>query len=210
MKTVALLARKGGTGKTSVAIHMGVLAEAAGRKVTFLDLDPQKSLTEWWNGRIHSTPNLIAGDVRQLPALLKVASDGGFDLTIIDTPPAVSFETALVAATADLVLIPLRPSILDIRAVDSTAAIVRSSKTRALLVLNACLPPQMLGEASATLDARKALEALEMPVAATSLAQRVDYQRALNDGEAVNEFAPDSRAAAEMKRLWAEVEQELQ
>ena len=188
---------------------MGVLAEAAGRKVTFLDLDPQKSLTEWWNGRTKSTPNLIAGDVRQLPALLKVAADGGFDITIIDTPPAVSFETALVAAAADLVLIPLRPSILDIRAVDSTAAIVRSSKTRALLVLNACLPPQMLGEASATLDARKALEALDMPVATTSLAQRVDYQRALNDGEAVSEFAPDSRAAAEMKRLWAEVEQEL-
>ena len=59
------------------------------------------------------------------------------------------------------------------------------------------------------MDARKALMGLGVPVAATSLAQRVDYQRALNDGEAVNEFAPDSRAAAEMKRLLTEVEKEL-
>ena len=209
MRTVALLARKGGAGKTTCAIHMGVLAEASGLRVVFLDLDPQKSLTAWWNGRTKLTPNLIEGDVKHLPALLKVAADAAYDVAIIDTPPAVSFETALVAAAADLVLIPLRPSILDIRAVDSTAAIVRSSKTPALLVINACLPPQERGEAPSTADARKALETLEMPVAATSLAQRVDYQRALNDGEAVSEFAPDSRAAAEMKRLWAEVEQEL-
>ena len=53
---------------------------------------------------------------------------------------------ARVAAAADLVLVPLRPSILDIRAVDSTAAVVTASK-KALLVLNACQPPQMLGDA---------------------------------------------------------------
>ena len=100
---------------------------------------------------------------------------------------------ARVAAAADLVLVPLRPSILDIRAVDSTAAVVTASK-KALLVLNACQPAQMLGDASATLYARKALlVGLGVPVAATSLAHRVDYQRALNDGEAVNEFAPDNR-----------------
>ena len=76
------------------------------------------------------------------------AADAGYDVAIIDAPPAVSFETARVAAASDLVLIPLRPSILDIRAVDSTAAVVTASKTKALLVLNACQPPQMLGEAS--------------------------------------------------------------
>ena len=48
-----------------------------------------------------------------------------------------------------------------------------------------------------------------LPVAAASLAQRIDFTRALNSGEAVSEFAPASKAAAEMQRLWHEVQQEM-
>ena len=107
-------------------------------------------------------------------------------------------------------VIPLRPSILDILAVSSTAEVVASTKTPALLVLNACSPPREAGEAPSTNEARKALEAIGTAVAEASLAQRMDYTRALNDGEAVNEFAPDSKAADEMQRLWREVHRRLQ
>jgi chromosome partitioning protein len=209
MKSIALLARKGGTGKSTVAIHMGVLAEASGRKVLFCDLDPQRSLTAWWKSRAADTPILIEADVRQLGELLKTAEAEGYDLAVIDTPPAVTFDTARIAGLVDLVLIPLRPSILDIYAVESTAAVVKAAKTDALLVLNACLPPQGIGEAPTTMEARKALEGMSLPVAKASLAQRMDYTRALNNGEAVSEFAPDSKAAKEMARLWREVERRL-
>jgi chromosome partitioning protein len=209
MKSIALLARKGGTGKSTVAIHMGVLAEASGGKVLFCDLDPQRSLTAWWKSRAADTPILIEADVRQLGELLKTAEREGYDLAVIDTPPAVTFDTARVAGLVDLVLIPLRPSILDIYAVESTAAVVKAAKTDALLVLNACLPPHGMGEAPTTMEARKALEGMSLPVAKSSLAQRMDYTRALNDGEAVNEFAPGSKAAKEMTRLWREVERRL-
>lgn len=206
MKAVALLARKGGSGKTTVAIHMAVLAQASGRKVLFFDLDPQRSLTAWWKSRAADTPILIETDARQLGNLLKAAESEGYDLAVIDTPPAVTFDTAQVAALVDLALIPLRPSILDIYAVESTATVVKTTQTRTLLVLNACHPPQGFGEATTTVEARKALEGMNLPVARTSLAQRMDYTRALNDGEAVSEFAPDSKAASEMMRLWREVE----
>lgn len=209
MKSVALLARKGGAGKTTIAIHMAVLAQASGRKVVFCDLDPQRSLTAWWKSRAAETPVLIEADARRLADLLKAAAEEGYDLAVIDTPPAVTFDTAQVAALVDLALIPLRPSILDIYAVESTAAVVKTTKTDTLLVLNACHPPQGIGEASTTLEARKALEGMALPVAKTSLAQRMDYTRALNDGEAVNEFAPESKAASEMARLWREVERRL-
>lgn len=207
MKSVALLARKGGAGKTTCAIHMGVLAEADGLKVAFFDLDPQRSLSAWWQSRAADTPALIETDARRLPELLRSAAAEGYDLAVIDTPPAVTFDTAQVAAAVDLVLIPLRPSILDIYAVESTAAVVKATRTAALLVLNACIPPKEAGEAPTTIEARKALEGVAMPLATVSLAQRMDYTRALNEGEAVNEFAPDSKAAAEMRRLWQEVRQ---
>jgi chromosome partitioning protein len=209
MKTIALLARKGGSGKTTCAIHMGVLAQAGGLRVMFFDLDPQRSLAAWWQSRAASTPPLVETDARRLPELLREASGEGYDLAVVDTPPAVTFDTAQVAGAADLVLIPLRPSILDIYSVEGTAAVVKATNTRALLVLNACMPPTTAGELGTTAEARTALAGMGLPVAAASLAQRIDFTRALNSGEAVSEFAPASKAAAEMQRLWHEVREEM-
>lgn len=204
-----MLARKGGVGKTTCAIHLGVVAQMAGRRVIFLDLDPQRSLAAWWKSRAAETPVLVEADARRLDDLLRRATADGYDLAVIDTPPAVSFDTARVSAAVDLVLIPLRPSILDIYAVESTAAVVKATGTAALLVLNACIPPKEAGEAPTTIEARRALEPIAIPVAEASLSQRLDYTRALNDGEAVNEFAPESKAAGEVDRLWREIDRRL-
>ena len=182
MKTIALLARKGGAGKTTVAIHAGVLAQEAGMRVLFLDLDPQRSLSAWWNNRAAETPGLIETDARQLKSRLELAQANSYDLAVIDTPPAITFETSTVAVLADLALIPLRPSVLDLLAVSSTADVVRASKTPGLLVLNACPAPRGSSEAMTTLEARTALSSAGIPVAATSLTQRIDYTRALNGG----------------------------
>jgi chromosome partitioning protein len=209
MKTVALLARKGGAGKTTCAIHMGALAQADGQRVLFFDLDPQRSLATWWQSRPSETPPLIETDANRLAELLQEAQREGYELAVVDTPPAVTFDTARVAGIADLVLIPLRPSILDIYAVEGTAAVVKASRTPAMLVLNACAPPTVTGEAPTTIEARMALKDMAVPIAAAALAQRMDYARALNSGEAVTEFAPTSKAAAEITRLWHEVHQEI-
>jgi chromosome partitioning protein len=209
MKSVAVVARKGGAGKTTLAIHMAVLAHHQGKRVLLLDLDPQRSLSVWWHSRQADTPALVETDARRLPALLQEAAGAGYDLAVIDTPPAITFDTARVVAAADLVLIPLRPSLLDLMAVSGTADVVASTKTPGLLVLNACPPPQGSVEAPTTRDARKALAASPVPLATVSVAQRMDYSRALNSGEAVNEAAPTSKAAAEILRLWLEVERKL-
>ena len=209
MKSVALLARKGGSGKTTCAVHMGVLAQAEGLAVAFIDLDPQRSLTAWWQSREAKAPALLDATGKRLPDVLQTAAKAGYGLVVIDTPPALSFETASVASAVDFVLIPLRPSVLDILAVSGTAEVIAATKTPALLVLNACAPPRGIVEASSTGEARKALEQMGTPIAATSLAQRMDYARALNGGEAVSEFAPGSKAAGEMGRLWDEVKWEM-
>jgi chromosome partitioning protein len=210
MKVLALMARKGGAGKTTTAIHMGVQAAAAGRRVLFCDMDPQRSLGGWWRLRASESPALVETDARRLPATLAEAEAEGFDLAVIDTPPAVGFETDQVARRAALVLIPLRPSILDIQAVASTADVVRGAGVSALLVLNACPAPRGTAEASVTMDARKALADYPVPVARNVICDRRDFARALNGGEAVNEFAPAGKAAAEMRRLWREIERRMQ
>ena len=102
-----------------------------GRRWSLFDLDPQRSLTVWWRSRAAETPVLVELDARRLRDMLKVASTEGYDLAVVDTPPAVTFDTAQVAAAVDLVSIPLRPSILDIYAVESTAEVVKAAKASA-------------------------------------------------------------------------------
>lgn len=47
MKTVAILSRKGGTGKTTIATNLSIAAEKAGHTIALIDLDPQTSAAKW-------------------------------------------------------------------------------------------------------------------------------------------------------------------
>ena len=60
MKTLAILSRKGGTGKTTIAVHLSVAAEQAGRTTALIDLDPQASAVSWSDKREMDTPVVIS------------------------------------------------------------------------------------------------------------------------------------------------------
>jgi hypothetical protein len=91
MKVLALTSQKGGSGKTTLAGHLAVAAEAAGAgPVALIDTDPQGSLTDWWNARDAHTPAFLSASVESLEADLARARDLGFALVVIDTPPAIT------------------------------------------------------------------------------------------------------------------------
>ena len=209
MQVLAVLSQKGGAGKTTLTIHLGIQAHGQGKRVLFVDLDPQRSLSAWWQLRPTDTPQLVETDARRLPGVLEAARADGIELAVLDTAPAVSGDTATIARLADLALIPLRPGVLDLMAVAGTAETVRKTRTAALLVLNACPPARGTSEASVTMDARRALAGYAADIASVSVTDRRDFSRALNGGEAVNEFAPTSKAAVEIRRLWKSIERKL-
>ena len=155
------------------------------------------------------TPEMESATPDQLPALLETARKAGVDLAIIDTRPSVEADAAQVAALSDFLLIPTRPAILDLRAILATLDIVKGGTNRAALVLNACQPPRGSGEASATIDARNALRAFGVPVAAATVVQRAAFSQALVGGMTASETEPDGKAAKDMRALWRFVEKEL-
>lgn len=207
MKTIALLSQKGGSGKSTIAVHLAVIAQSAGLRTVLVDLDPQRSAAGWWDTRAAQTPELVETTPDGLRAVLEAARADGVDLCVVDTRPSAGADTAAAAALADLVLIPTRPSIFDLRAIGATVEIVAKAKVPAFIVLNTVPAPRGAGLASVTTDARRVLAAeYVIPLAPVAIGQRVAMAHALIDGRAVNEFDPDGKAAREMTQLWQVVE----
>jgi chromosome partitioning protein len=203
VRVLALLAQKGGVGKTTLAVHLAVLAEQEGRRVLLVDTDPQRSLAAWWRAREAATPALVETTPGELRAVLEAAkADGGIELVVVDSQPSVTPETATVARAADLSLIPVRPSVLDLRAIAATVDVVRATQRAGAIAINAAPPPRAFGAHPVVSEARKGLQAYGLPLAPTVICQRASLAYALIDGSAVTEFEPAGRAAAEMRQLW--------
>jgi chromosome partitioning protein len=87
VQTIVLAARKGGSGKTTLAAHIAVQAQHSDvEPVTLIDLDTQRSLTAWWNDRKADNPPLLEVPPERLKAeILRARPSPG--LLLIDTPP---------------------------------------------------------------------------------------------------------------------------
>lgn len=209
MKILALASQKGGSGKSTLAVHLAVIAQAAGRRTVIIDTDPQRSAGGWFDRREAETPELVDSQAAGLQTVLDAAQADGVDLCVIDTRPSTGADVTAVAKVADLILIPTRPAIFDLKAIEPTVALVARARTPAYVILNATTPSRGFGEAYTTADARRALSEYALPVAPGSIGVRAALAYALIDGRAVTEFDPHGKAAAEMTSLWKLVETTL-
>lgn len=213
LRVLALAVQKGGTGKTTLAASLAVAAAEAGEQVTALDLDPQSSLAGWGalrkaDGRSDRARDAVAVDrvqpweMGQLSEILGILAEQGTTLAVLDTAGSAS-GLAPALKDADFVLMPVRPSRLDIVAARPTlqALVGLGLRERLALVLNQCPPPPS-PRTSAYAAQLRALGVLAEP----GIIHRVDHQDALATGLGVTEFAPGSQAAEEVRALWAWVD----
>jgi chromosome partitioning protein len=197
MHVIALASRKGGAGKTTLASHLAVAAEAAGAgPVGLVDTDPQGGLAGWWNARAAATPRWI-DPAAGLPAAVAAARAAGYGVLAIDTPPSVAETIAGVIAVCDLVVIPVRPSPNDLRAVGGTIELARRAGKRMVFVVS-----QATQRARITAEAAIALSQ-HGTVAPVMIHHRVDFAASMTGGATVGELDPDGRSAGEVRELWA-------
>jgi len=209
MKTLSLIAQKGGTGKTTLAIHLCVQAVRDGLSVVLVDVDPQASASTWWQRRAADEPALVQGDGDELPAILSQARERGYGLAVIDTAPHSSEQATACAQASDWIYIPTRPAILDLDAIGATTTLAAAVQAPARIVLNACPPPTRFGEPRIVGEARQALVRYGIPVCEVAVSQRAAYSHALIDGRAVSEFEAHGKAAAEIEALWRIAREDL-
>jgi chromosome partitioning protein len=205
MKSIAFFSQKGGSGKTTLAVHSAVAAQESGERVVLIDTDPQKSATVWSEARQSESPIVATVAASELEKVLKAAHQDKMSLAIVDTAPHTAPDAARIARTVDLIVIPCRPTAFDLAAVSNAVEIVRAAKKNAALVLSAC--PVRSPEIAET---RQVLSEYGLPVCPYDITDRRAFSRAVATGRAVTEFEEEGKAAAEIRALWNWLKEQMQ
>ncbi len=196
MLVICCYSTKGGVGKTTIAAHLAVAAESAGDgPVAIIDTDPQASLSNWWNVRSAETPTFVQTTLADLPKNLAALRDAGCKLVLIDTPGADISHSRQVLKLSDLVLVPSRPSPLDLGTLGATVSTVQEEGKPLMFVLNAVTARTRIStQAVMALSHHGAVGAI--------LHQRTDYAAAMTDGRVAAELDSSSKSAEEIAELW--------
>ena len=193
-KVITLAQQQGGAGKTTVAVTLAVELLRRGFRVALLDTDPQGSLGRWFLARraalgeaeIEFSTASAWGVGYECEKLRKLV-----DVVIIDTPPKVDADLRPALREADLVLVPVAASMLDIWATEGVFDLISREGRQALIVLNRMRARTRLAETVAM-----AAEGVAS-VAETRLSARTAYAETLGTGRSVSEMRGPGAAEAE-------------
>ena len=202
---ITVAQQKGGSGKTTVAAHLAVAFAQKKNAVAVVDVDPQGSLGEWFERREERMGE------EDVDLDFRTASGWGVrreakslarnnDIVIVDTPPKSDTEMRPAIEIADLVVIPLQPTPVDLWATDPTLQLAARANRDALLVLNRVVRRALL---SAEMEA--AARELGCDVAKSQLGSRVIFPSSMGSGSTVLEAEPSGLAAEEVRALAKEV-----
>lgn len=132
MKTIVIANQKGGSGKSTITVHLAVAAEQAGDShVLISDTDPQGTTGDWFNTRKKGakleTPRYAPLTLENLKDDIGALGAAGADYLFIDTAPSIGNVNEKIFEAADLILIPLNPTPADLRALVKGLPLIKKS-----------------------------------------------------------------------------------
>ena len=210
-KIITVCNQKGGSGKTTLSMHLAGTLARRKNKVLVVDADPQGTATRWAASADDDKPfpasvvGLSAASEKVHREVKKFVEN--YDFIIIDCPPAADSpvpQSALLIA--DLALVPIIPSPLDLwasvgirKVIENVGDINETLKAR--LVVNQCQPKTNLAK-----EALEVLPEFGITVCKNYLRQRTAYRQSAVFGQTVQDFGSKaSDAIAEVEALTDEI-----
>jgi len=196
---ITVAQQKGGAGKTTLAVNLAVALLKRGASVALLDTDPQGSLGRWFMTRretlgeagLEFSTSSAWGVSYEVEKLKKLV-----DVVIIDTPPKVDSDLRPALREADMVLVPISASLVDLWATEGVLDLARREGKQPKLVLNRVKRGTRLDG-----EVRSAAEKLEGELLEPVLAHRVVYAETLGQGLGALEAARRGPASDEVEAL---------
>ncbi|MBK5968679.1 MULTISPECIES: ParA family partition ATPase [Thiorhodovibrio] len=206
MAIIAVVSNKGGTGKTTLAMSLaaGLLRDES---VMLIDADPQQSAYQW---------RLVGEDRPGLPPVVAVAH--GFESTVkalseshqhlvIDCPPSIKSEqSGRVLRLADIALVPVQPSPMDLWATAPIARVIaelraENPRLRGFIVMSQIEPRTTLSRLMP-----EAVAELDLPVAQAMLRRRSIHRHCALEGRTIFQSGRrGAEAVAEIDQLIEEI-----
>lgn len=200
MRVISLINNKGGVGKTTLAINIACEYARRGKSVGLMDVDPQASAMDWGNKREDrgsDNPAVISAPASQIQNMLGKARRAGTDVVVLDTPAKLESFLVNAAEASDMIVIPVRPSAMDLQAMRGTVQCLTRIVAPKLAVINAA---SLLTRQ----DCRNLEDALRaewsLPVLPCDVWDRKSYRSSLFSGNGAAELG-DTKAAAEIGAL---------
>jgi chromosome partitioning protein len=202
---ITLQNQKGGVGKTTLSLHLAHQLTLTGARVLVVDADPQGSARDWLQARETPAPFAVVGldrptIHRDIATMLE-----DYDAVVIDSPPRVTDIARSAILAADLVIIPVQPSPLDVWAAQHTVALINDAliykeTIKSVFAINREIVNTAIGR-----DVSEALAESETPALRSHVSQRVSFAESIAQGQTVFETKGDAKAIEEIKVLCAEI-----
>ena len=208
-KVITISQQKGGTGKTTLAVHLALaFIKYHNLKVAIIDTDPQGSLGKWFMIRTEkklSNDNLTFKTASLWGAQYESKSlKKDHDIVIIDTPPKIESDARPSIETADLVLIPVVASHVDFWATGAIVEIAKKANKKILIQINRSSQRSKLISKT-----NEFIKSLDLLATKTIIGNRQIFAASMGEGKTAVEKQKKSNAVEEIKQLSEQILSEI-